>query len=211
MKVHGIILSPFVRKVMAVCRLKGLEYEHETVVPYNTTPEFLTISPLGKVPGFTDGDLAISDSSVICEYLEDKYPAVAALPSTPEQRAHSRWLEEYADSKLVESVAPFFFERVAKQLLGMGAADEERLSELADGAVPECLAYLESQLPADGFLFGELGIADIAIACPLINGEHGNMPWDRTAFPRTAAFLDRVKAHPAVAPLIAAELDMLQG
>ena len=82
MKVYGIVLSPFVRKVLAVCSLKGLEYEHEPVMPGSATPEYLLISPLGKVPAFEDGDLGVSDSSVICEYLEEKYPAGDAFPKT---------------------------------------------------------------------------------------------------------------------------------
>ena len=55
MKVHGVVLSPFVRKVLAVCSLKGLEYELDPVMPGSTSPEYLQISPLGKVPAFEDG------------------------------------------------------------------------------------------------------------------------------------------------------------
>ncbi len=209
MKIYGVVLSPFVRKVLAVCSIKGLEYELETIMPGSAPPEYLLISPLGKVPAFEDGELAISDSSVICEYLEEKYPAIAVLPTSPEDRARSRWLEEYGDSKLVESLAPFFFERMVKPMLGMGEADEDKLARLAAEEIPGCLDYVESQVPNEGFLFGDIGTADVAIAGPFINGGYGGYEFDAAAFPKTAAYIERVKTHPAVAPLLAAEQEMM--
>lgn len=211
MKIHGVNLSPFVRKVLAICSIKGLEYEHEMVMPGSATPEYLKISPLGKVPAFEDGDLAVSDSSVICEYLEEQYPSIGVLPPAPADRARSRWLEEFADSKLVESVAPYFFERKVKKLMGLGEPDEEKLARLAQEDIPKCLDYLESQLPESGFLFGDIGIADVAICCPLISGSYGGYDVDADAYPKTVAFLERVKSHPAIAPVLDAEQEMLAG
>lgn len=211
MKVYGVVLSPFVRKVLAVCSLKGLEYELDPVMPGSTAPEYLLISPLGKVPAFEDGDLSISDSSVICEYLEEKYPAVTVMPSSPEDRARSRWFEEYGDSKLVETLAPFFFERKVKKLLGQGEPDEARLERLATEEIPTCMAYVESLVPDTDFLFGEIGTADLAIAGPFINGAYGGYEFDQTVYPKMAAYLERVKNHPALVPILAAEQNMLAG
>ena len=211
MKIYGVNLSPFVRKVMAICSIKGLEYEHVMVMPGGATPEYLKISPLGKVPAFEDGDLAVSDSSVICEYLEEQYPGTGVLPAAPADRARSRWLEEFADSRLVESVAPFFFERKVKKLMGLGEPDEEKLTRLAAEEIPKCLDYLESQLPASGFLFGDIGIADVAICSPLISGGYAGYNVDASAYPKTAAFLERVKSDPAIAPVLAREQEMLAG
>ena len=211
MKVHGVVLSPFVRKVLAVCSIKGLEYEHDPVMPGSTSPEYLQISPLGKVPAFEDGELGISDSTVICEYLEEKYPEIAVMPRSPQDRARSRWLEEYGDSKLVESLAPFFFERKVKKLLGLGEPDEEKLERLATQEIPRCMAYIESLVPDAGFLFGELGTADVAIAGPFINGSYGGFELDRAAYPKTAAYLERVTSHPVMVPLLAAEQAVLAG
>ncbi len=210
MKIYGVVLSPFVRKVLAVCALKGLEYEHDPVMPGGTSSEYLRISPLGKVPAFEDGDLGISDSSVICEYLEEKYPEVPVMPKSPEDRARSRWLEEYGDSKLVESLAPFFFERVVKQMLGQGEADEAKLKRLATEELPTCLAYIESLVPDSGFLFGEMGTVDIAVAGPYINGSYGGYKLDTNAYPKTAAYIERVKNHRAMVPVLAAEQEMLK-
>ena len=80
MIIYGANVSPFVRKVLAVAGLKGIEFEHKPVLPGHGDAEFQHASPLGKIPALVDGDLHVSDSSVICEYLEEKFPEVATLP-----------------------------------------------------------------------------------------------------------------------------------
>ena len=93
MQIHGAILSPFVRKVLVVAELKGLEYEQLTVLPGSDDEAFRRISPLGKIPALTDGDFSISDSSVICEYLEELHPDGPLVGADPESRAMTRmWL-----------------------------------------------------------------------------------------------------------------------
>ncbi len=63
MIVYGSSLSPFVRKVVAFAAEKGIELEVKPVGPGSQDPEFREASPFGKMPGFRDGDFAISDSS----------------------------------------------------------------------------------------------------------------------------------------------------
>lgn len=211
MKVYGANLSPFVRKVLVVCKLKQLDFEHEVVMPGTKTPEYLAISPLGKIPALTDGELGVSDSSVICDYLEEKYPANPVLPATPELRARSRWYEEYGDSKLAENFAVFFFERFLKPMIGKGDPDEERLADIVANSQPEALAYLESQVPSEGFMFGEsMGTADIALLSPFINAAHTGFEPDLADYPKLDAWMQRVKAHPVLVEVLAAEAAMLK-
>jgi glutathione S-transferase len=211
MKVYGAILSPFVRKVLAACELKGLAYEHEMVLPGTKTPEFLAMSPLGKIPALEDGELRISDSSVICDYLEEKYPEHPLLPATPELRARARWYEEYGDTTVAGCVAVFFFERMIKPMMGMGETDEVRLAEIAATEQPEVFGYLESQLPEQGFLFSDsLSLADLALANPFINGGYGGFSLDAGLWPRTAAWLERVKSDPVLVKLLTAEQALME-
>lgn len=210
MKIYGANLSPFVRKVLAVAAIKGLEYEHEIVLPGSLPEGYLEISPLGKIPALQDDDLKISDSSVICEYLEERYPEVPVMPADVVQRARSRWLEEYGDSKFVEAVAPYFFEHVLKGMMGLGAADTGRLEKLEAEVIPGRMAYLEQQLPQSGFLFERISIADIALASPLITAAYGGFQFDATDYPKIAALVARVKSHPAMESVLAAEAAMLE-
>ena len=56
------------RKVLAFAAEKGIEVELKPTGLGNKDPEFLEASPFGKIPGFRDGDFAISDSSAIIPY-----------------------------------------------------------------------------------------------------------------------------------------------
>jgi glutathione S-transferase len=58
--------------------------------------------------------------------------------------------------------------------------------------VPEVLDYLESQLPAEGFAFGALSIADVSIACFFRNAAFARFRVDPERWPRTAGFVERV-------------------
>jgi glutathione S-transferase len=58
--------------------------------------------------------------------------------------------------------------------------------------IPQILYYLEPQIPAEGFIFGNLSIADISIACFFRNAGFARFRIDAAHWPRTAAFVERV-------------------
>lgn len=203
MKLYGASISPYVRKVAAVLNLKGLEHEAEDTLPH-TLPRAL--SPTGKIPAFSDGDVAIADSSVICDYLEEAYPAIPALPKAIAARARSRHLEEYADSKLGDlCIGVLFVERFVKPALRGEPTDAARVAQAIDELLPPELDYLEAELPGEGFLFGDFGIADISIVSPFINAAYVGYAPDAARWPKLAAYIARVSAHPAVAAHLARE------
>src|SRR5947208_41974 len=110
---YGVNASPFVRKVRVALAEKGIPYEREDVIPINVTPEFRKISPLGKIPAFRDGERTLSDSSVICAYLERTHPTPALYPSDPYEYARALWFEEYGDTALLSAIGPkIFFKKV---------------------------------------------------------------------------------------------------
>src|SRR5713226_5997898 len=90
---YGVNASPFVRKVRVALAEKNVPYEHEVVIPVNVSPEFRKMSPLGKIPALRDGDKALSDSSVICAYLERAHPTPALYPADPYEYARALWFE----------------------------------------------------------------------------------------------------------------------
>jgi glutathione S-transferase len=209
MKLIGVSLSPFVRKAAVVLNIKGIGYEQDPVMPGGSGPDFKALSPLGKIPVLIDGDLTLADSSVICEYLDEKYPEPSVMPQGPEDRARARFLEEYADSKFIEVAAIFFIENfVNPNMLGK-EPDSARLAEAENELLPPHLDYLESQVPPEGYLFGNICIADIAVASPVFQAAYGGYTLDATRWPRLSAFVQRVAEHPAVAKVKADEMQFV--
>ena len=191
----GSYLSPYVRKVLAVLELKGIAYAIDPIVPFFGDERFSRLSPLRRVPVLVDEAVTLSDSSVICQYLEDRHPRPAVYPADVADRARARWLEEYADSRMGEVFIWRLFNEVAiKPFVWGGATDTARVQRTLAEDVPEVLAYLESQMPADGFLFGALSIADISLASFFRNAAFARVRVDAARWPNTAAFVDRVLA-----------------
>jgi glutathione S-transferase len=210
MIVYGASLSPFVRKVLAYGAEKGLELEHKPLGLGSDDPDFLRASPFRKIPGFIDGDFAISDSSAIIHYLEAKYPEPALIPVEPRARARVIWFDEFADTILCACGAKMFFNRiVAPRFLGregdLDLADKAEREEL-----PPILDYLERTIPDNGWLVGDgITLADIAVATGFANFRHLGMPVDASRHPRVAAFAERMLARPSFAGWVEREAAFL--
>jgi len=202
----GSYVSPYVRKVLACMNLKGIGYEVDPITPFFGDEEFRRRSPLCRIPVLIDGDFSISDSSVICAYLDEKYPGHALLPADPEDRARARWLEEFADTRLGDLfIWNLFYQKVVRPLVWGEPTDDERVRKSLEEDIPVALDYLEGELPADGFLFGDIGVADISIASFFRNGAYAGFEIDAARWPRTAAFVRRTLDHPSIAALLPLE------
>ena len=202
MKIVGSYVSPYVRKVLACMNLKGLTYEVDPITPFFGNDEFERLSPLRRIPVLIDGDFSISDSTVICEYLDDAYAGHRLYPADPKHRARARWFEEFADTRLGDLfIWSLFYQKVVRPLVWGESTDEERVAKALDEDIPAALDYLERELPADGFLFGEIGVADISIASFFRNAEYAGYQIDASRWQRTAVFVERVLTHPCIADL----------
>src|SRR4051794_30631271 len=203
LKIIGSFVSPYVRKVLAALNLKGVPYEVDPITPFYGNDEFRRLSPLCRIPVLIDGDFSVSDSTVICAYLDDAYPGHPLYPVDPKHRARALWFEEFADTRLGDLLIwGLFYQRVVHPLVWGEPGDQRRIDKSLNEDLPEALDYLEEELPSDGFLFGDLGAADIAIASFFRNGAYAGFTIDAGRWPRAAAFVERPLGHPAVDALL---------
>lgn len=202
-RIVGSFVSPYVRKVLACLNLKGVPYEVDPITPFFGNDEFERLSPLRRIPVLIDGDFSISDSSVICAYLDDVYEGHPLWPAEAKQRARARWFEEFADSRLGDLfIWGLFYQKIVHPLVWGEPGDQERIAKSINEEIPAALDYLEPQLPAEGFLFGGIGVADIAIASFFRNGAYAGFETDAKRWPRTTAFVERTLAHACFADLL---------
>lgn len=99
-------LSSYAQKVKIALREKGLDFTVETPAALGTGTAggpFAAASPRNEVPTLIDGEARIFDSTIILEYLEDKYPSPPLLPRDPAARAEARMIEDLCDT-LYEAV-----------------------------------------------------------------------------------------------------------
>lgn len=204
MKIIGSYVSPYVRKVLACLALKGLEYEIDPITPFYGNDEFERLSPLRRIPVLIEHNLVLSDSSVICAWLDEAYPKRPLLPESPNDRARARWLEEYADTRLGDVfIWGLFYPKFVHPIVWGEPGDQARIEATLSEGLPREFDYLERQLPGQGWLFGdEIGLAEIAIATFFRNGAHIGVEPDPARWPRVAGFVERALAHPCFAALL---------
>ena len=212
MIIYGSTISPFVRKVIAFANEKGLAFTLEAAGLGRGGPEFTEASPFGKIPGFRDpgadngADFCISDSSVICAYLEAKFPEPGMIPTAPVARARTLWFEEFADSIFFAVAAKIFSHRLLLPKMLKRPFDESIAANAADTDLPPLLDYLEGVIPASGFLVEDrLTLADISVCSPFVNLDHAGLLVDPSRWPKTAAYVATILARPSFTPTIAAE------
>jgi glutathione S-transferase len=206
MILYGSSLSPFVRKTMAFLSEKGLAAELKPVIFQDKDPIFREASPFGKMPGFRDGDFAISDSTAIITYIEAKHPEPALIPAEPKSRARTIWYEEFADTILVATMGKVFFNRIVSPMFLSTPGDMAAAETAEKDEFPPLMDYLERVMPASGHLVEDrLTLADLAVASPFVNFAHCGIAVDVGTHPKTAAFVDAILARPSFAPIVAQE------
>ncbi len=207
MILYGSSFSPFVRKVMAYAAERGLSLDHQQITLTAAPPEFYVASPFKKMPAFSDGDFAISDSTAIITYLEAKFPEGALLPADPASRARAIWFEEFADTIMTTVVFKCFFHRIVAPLFLKIPANEAVAQEGETVDLPPILDYFETIAPAaHGFLVGNsLTLADISVASCFVNYEHAGIKIDAAKYPKTTAWVSAMHARPSFAVMMAKE------
>lgn len=159
--------SSYAQKIRIALREKDIPFT--TKVPdaiTKGTPEadLITANPRLEVPTLIDGDVEIFDSTIILEYIEEKWPMPPLMPKGPAERARARMVEEICDTHY-EAVNWGYAE-----LLWFGRADYDfelkaSMEEKATEQTRACIDWLTEKLGDSPFFNGEVfGWADVCAA-----------------------------------------------
>lgn len=111
-------------------------------------------------------------------------------------------LEEFADSRMGDVLIWRLFNQVAiKPAVWGEQTDKSVVEKTIREDIPQVLDYLETQIPATGFIFDDVSIADISIACFFRNAAFAQFQVDAARWPRTAGFVARVLSLESFAKL----------
>jgi glutathione S-transferase len=212
---YGAPLSPFVRKVDVFLREKGLPFESESVNILPMPDWFKEISPARRIPVLRDRDVGevgragtLPDSSAICAYLERLHPAPPLYPEEAFAYGRALWYEEWADTELVMAVGAGLFRPIMFPIFQKKEPDLETARKTWNERLPRLLDYLEEELAGDlgarDHLVGEaLSIADVAVACQLVQATLVGGPLDAARWPAVVRFYDATTARPSFEPTLA--------
>jgi len=181
--------SPFARKCRIVAREKGLADRIEEIVvdPYADAPQLLSANPIVQVPTLiADDGLPISDSPVICEWLDMHGTGPTLLPEAGPERWRVRRLETAGNAALEMGV---------KLVLEKRRPEAERSpSWIARWTrnMDRALDAVEAGLPNSDDI--DMGTITAAVAAGWIGFRHPDHDW-RGGRPRLVALSEALVAR----------------
>ncbi|MDZ7827801.1 MAG: glutathione S-transferase family protein [Gammaproteobacteria bacterium] len=203
-------LSPYSQKVKIALLEKDIPFEAplpEAIGSGSTSGSFVAANPRGEVPALIDGDTAVFDSTVILEYIEDRWPQPALLPASAADRARVRMIEDVMDTH---------YEAInwgLSEIENFGRASGELADELRTRAAEQTRgwqAWLTARLgDRDWFSGDAFGWGDLAVI-PYLNGSAGFGLAPEAGTP-LSAWMRRANARPSVARVSEAAAAMAMG
>src|SRR3984893_8716723 len=197
-------LSPYAQKVKIALAEKGIPFETKVPDAFGSgavrDETFKQQNPRHEVPALVDGDLHVFDSTIILEYVEDKWPTPPLLPKDPAERPRVRMLEDVMDTQY-EAINWGLLEIDGFKRAG-GALREQLLARAAEQSA-HLQNLLEREFAGRRWSSGaSFGWAEAAVV-PHLNtsASHGNAPKPGSRF---ADWLGRANQRPSVAACVAA-------
>ena len=195
MKLYMNAMSPNVRRVRLTAAVLGLDLEEQKIDfarGEQQASEYLVLNPNGAVPTLVDGDLVLTESRAIMQYLASKKPESGLLPRDEKARADvTRW-QFWDAAHFSPQLGMVFFEKVVKPMIGRGAPDAQRIDEALTN-FRRYGAVLNRRLDGNEFVVGRaLTLADLTLASSLMYAAQTQVPLGD--FPHIQAWFSRISA-----------------
>jgi glutathione S-transferase len=179
MKLYMTPLSPNVRRVRvtaAVLQIHLQEITLDFAKGEHKHPDYLALNPNGAVPTLVDGELVLTESRAIMQYLAAKKPESGLVPRDEQARADAvRW-QFWDASHFSAHLGSLTFEKIIKPLMGLGEPRQDKIDE-ASMNLRRFGAVLDERLRGKDYLVGDaLTIADLTIASSLMYAKRTDAP-----------------------------------
>ena len=195
-KLHCFGESGNAYKAAITLELSGLEWEPVFVDFFNgetRTPEFRALNPMGEVPVMIDGDVTLTQSGVMQDYISSKTGKMGGR-SANERREILRW-QFWDNHKMSSQVG------VLRFLMNF-VPENKRPAEVIEwlqGRMKAALKILDTELATSDWLVGEeLTVADLSCCGYLFYPEP--FGFDRADWPHIDAWLTRISDTPGWKP-----------
>jgi glutathione S-transferase len=201
LKLYEHPFSPYVQKVKIALYEKDVPFDAEVPSAFSGAPtDYGRVNPRLEVPTLVDDGFAIFDSTIILDYIEEKWPKPALMPSPPRERARVRMIEEVCDT-YYEAINWGLMEVKAWRRVGGATADT--LVARAEEQTRAMLAWLERAFGQGPYFNGaSFGHGDLSVY-PYLHGSAvwGYAPCEGSAL---AVWLRRVEERDSIRKTIEA-------
>ena len=197
LRLYHVPLSPFCRKVRLVLAEKKMDVELIEERYWEQSTEFLRRNPAGKVPILRHEGALLTESTPICEYIEELNPEPSLIPKDAKARYEMRRLVSWFDDKFHHEVTSnLLYERVNKKVSGQGFPDSKNIKEGAR-KIKYHMDYMAWLLEHRRWLAGDtMTLADFAAAAHLSSLDYiSDVDWNRSSVVKD--WYAKIKSRPA--------------
>lgn len=192
LKIYHVKGTRSVRPIW-LCHELDLPVEIETIdfsPAFRNSPAWRAISPAGKVPIMTDGDLTMFESGAMIDYILERYGEgrLRPAPGTAQSALHHQWCW-FSEATLLRPLG-------LNRLMTHKAGDQDAMASDAEKKARECLHVVDQAVSDRDYLLGsEFDASDIMMGYSLALLDSLKVLDDQ--YPRARGYLDRLKARPA--------------
>ena len=175
---------PYSHRCRIVLFEKDMDFEIIDVDMHNKPEEVASISPSGKMPVLIERDLILTESNIINEYIDERFPHPQLMPPDPVMRARARLVLFNFEHDLFTHV------NTLEHSLGKGS-DKARVE------IRDSLSQLTPILTKQKYLMNdEFSMLDVSIAPLLWRLEHYGIELPKVAVP-VLKYRERLFSRPA--------------
>lgn len=151
-KLYFAKASTFSQRTRVVLLEKGIDFTPIEIDLQNKPDGYTEISRYGKVPAIKHGDVAIYESAIINEYLDEVFPEPPLLPRDAAKKAIARIWIDYANTRFVPAFNKFL------------RSQDSQAQEQGRKEFTEALIYIEQEALGKGeYLLGDqFSLVDIS-------------------------------------------------
>ena len=199
---YHLPLSPFCRKIRLMLAEKNSEVDLIEEFVWDRRTDFVRLNPSSKVPVLKIGDLVLSESNAIFEYIEEVHPNPPLLPKSLVDRLEARRFSSWFDDTFHRDItAKLLYQRVYKNLSQSTQADTS-LMKSGMIAMRYHLTYIDKILEQRRWFAGDsMTIADFAGAAHISCLDYlGDVDW--TSFDWLKLWYSKIKSRPSFRSLL---------
>jgi glutathione S-transferase len=186
--------SPNCRRVALVAKYAGIDLDVQLMDFAKgdlRKPEFLQLNLPGRVPVLTDGDLTLTESRAIVQYLAGMKPEAQLLGADAKEKASVLRWQFFDACHFSPHLSAVAFEKLVKGMLGLGEPSPATVKEALEKLEPNAKA-LDAQLKGRDWLVGtDVTLADLTIAASLMYAQVTEVPLER--FSHIQSWMGRVR------------------
>jgi len=191
--IYSVAACPYAQRTRILLEMKGLRAEVVELDLSKPRPAwFLDINPAGKVPTVVHEGKTLNESSVINEYLDEVFPNPPAFPRDAYQRAQSRILIDFCNTR--------FTTNLYRVLMEQDPAKRQRVEAAARKDWEWLEEFLQRIHPDGEFAIGDFGMVDLSYAPFFQRYKLNSYFWgfQPPDVPRVARWQEALVAHPSV-------------